>query len=40
MVCGDTNSLQYVPDWLDTQELVEKWYDDDYYWDNDEFAEW
>ena len=36
----DSSSLQYVPIWFVTQEQIELWFDDDYWYHDDEFFEW
>ena len=36
----DPSSLQYVPDWFVTQEQIDIWYDDDYWYHDDEMIEW
>ena len=36
----DPSSLQYVPDWFVTQQLLDVWFDDDYWYHDDEIIEW
>ena len=33
-------SLQFVPDWFVTREQIDKWYDDDYVYNDNEMIEW
>ena len=33
-------SLQYVPDWLVTQQQIDTWYDDDYVYNNSGMINW
>ena len=33
-------SLQYVPDWLVTQQQIDTWYDDDYVCDDSGMINW
>ena len=33
-------SLQFVPDWFVTQQQIDKWYDDDYVYNDNEMIEW
>ena len=39
-VKDDPSSLQFVPDWFVTQEQIDIWYDDDYWYHDDELMEW
>ena len=39
-VRGDLFSLQFVPDWFVTQQQIDKWYDDDYVYNDNEMIEW
>ena len=39
-VKDDPSSLQFVPDWFVTQERIDVWYDDDYWYHDDEIIEW
>ena len=36
----DSGLLEYVPDWLVSQQRIWLWGDDDYYYDKDKFFEW
>ena len=36
----DPSSLQYVPDWFVTQQLLDVWFDDDYWYHDDEIIVW
>ena len=40
IVKDDTSSLQFVPDWFVTQEPIDVWYDDDYWYHDDKMIEW
>ena len=33
-------SLQFVPDWLVTQQQIDTWYDDDYVYNDNEMIKW
>ena len=39
-VKDDPSSLQFVPDWFVTQEQIDIWYDDDYWYHDDELMKW
>ena len=35
-----TSSLQFVPDWFVTQQQMDVWYDDDYWYHDHEIIKW
>ena len=39
-VKDDSSTLQFIPDWFVTQQQIDKWYDDDYCYHDDEIIEW
>ena len=39
-VRDDPSSLQFVPDWFVTQEQLDIWDDDDYWYHDDDIIEW
>ena len=39
-VRDDPSSLQYVPDWFVTREQIDRWYDDDYVYNDNEMIKW
>ena len=38
-VRDDPSSLQFAPDWFVTQEQMDVWYGDDYWYHNDDITE-
>ena len=36
----DSCALAFVPDWFVTQQQIDKWYDDDYVYNDSEMIEW
>ena len=36
----DLSSLQFVSDWFFTQQQIDVWYDDDYWYRHDDLIEW
>ena len=38
-VKDDPSSLQFVSDWFVTQQQIDVWYDDDYWYHDDEIIE-
>ena len=38
-VRDDPSSVQFVPDWFVTQEQMDVWYGDDYWYHNDDIIE-
>ena len=36
----DPSSLQYVPNWFVTQQQLDVWSDNDYWYHDDEIIEW
>ena len=32
--------MQFVPDWFVIQQQIDKWYDDDYWYNDDQIIEW
>ena len=39
-VRDDPSSLQFVPRWFVSQQQLDVWYDDDYWYHDDELIEW
>ena len=39
-VKDDPSSLQLVPDWFVTQQQIDVWYNDDYWYHDDGIIEW
>ena len=39
-VKDDPSSLQFAPDWFVTQQQIDVWYDDDYWYHDNEIIEW
>ena len=44
-MCGDATEydispLRFVPDWFVTQQQIDVWYDDDYWYHDYEIIEW
>ena len=36
----DPYSVRFVPDWFVSQQQIDKWFDDDYWYHDDEIIEW
>ena len=39
-VKNDHSSMQFVPDWFVTQQHIDVWYDDYYWYNDDDMIEW
>ena len=40
VVEDDPSSLQFIPDWFVTQQQLDIWFDDNYWYQDDDVIEW